>query len=159
MNIKYILPLLFISCNSLAYNEPPPYTDMVGKRLSSVECMAINAYQESRSESDIANISVMSVVLNRVNDKRYPDTICGVVFQDKQFSWTLDNKSDAVKNVKQYKRLYELSEYVLMNKEFVIKFSQGVTHYHTTSISPYWIKDKNMKLIGQSGEHVFYKWR
>lgn len=35
-------------------------------------------------------ISVGSVVLNRVNDERFPDTIADVIFQEGQYSCTLD---------------------------------------------------------------------
>ena len=44
-------------------------------------CMAMNVYHEARSEPIVGQIAVAQVVINRVNDKRFPDTICGVVKQ------------------------------------------------------------------------------
>lgn len=55
-----------------SYYEVPQYKDLAKARLSSIECLAVNAYHESRSESDLANIAIFSVVMNRVSDKRYP---------------------------------------------------------------------------------------
>jgi spore germination cell wall hydrolase CwlJ-like protein len=139
--------------------SPPPYSDMEGKRLSTLNCLIVNNYWESRGESDIANMMVMSVVYNRVLDKRFPDTICGVVFQSKQFSWLSDGKSDKVKDVKQYKRLYKLAEEFLLNRELFVKLSEGITHYHTTAISPYWSRSDKMQYVMTVDNHKFYKWR
>ena len=58
-----------------------------------IYCAAQNIYFESRGEPDIGQVAVALVVLNRVNDRRWPSTICDVVWQDKQFSWTHRSKS------------------------------------------------------------------
>jgi spore germination cell wall hydrolase CwlJ-like protein len=137
---------------------PPPYADMQGKRLSSVECLAANSYHEGRSESDIANIMIMATVINRVNDKRFPDDICDVVFQNKAFSWTSDGKSDKIKNLTQYRRLYKLAETFLINRRSFLKLSQKVNHYHTTKVKPYWSTDENMKYVTTIDNHRFYSW-
>ena len=43
-------------------------------------CMALNIYHEARSENMAGKFAVADVVLNRVNDRRYPDTVCGVIY-------------------------------------------------------------------------------
>ena len=131
---------------------------MQGKRLSTIECATVNLYHESRSESDISNTMILFVMLNRVDDKRYPNTLCEVVFQRKQFSWTHDGKSDKINDINQYKRLYKLSERVIMNKELIQSLSEGVTHYHTKAINPYWSKSRDMEYVTTLDNHVFYKW-
>ena len=50
--------------------------------------MALNIYHEARGEVTEGQIAVAQVTVNRAKDKRWPDTICGVVYQSKQFSWT-----------------------------------------------------------------------
>lgn len=156
---KFILPFLLFSSLSQADDFViPNHKDLSKVRLSSVECLAVNLYHESRSESDIANLNVLSVVLNRVKDKRYPNDICKVIFQRKQYSWTGDGLSDEIKDTGQYRRLYKITEEFLMNREFMLKHSEGVTHYHTNNIRPYWTKDKRMKFIGVVDNHTFYKW-
>ena len=44
-------------------------------------CMATNIYHEAKHEPLVGRIAVAQVVMNRVEDKRYPDTVCEVVKQ------------------------------------------------------------------------------
>ena len=46
-----------------------------------VICLALNVYYEARSQSTVEQIAVAQVVINRVNDSRYPNSICEVVKQ------------------------------------------------------------------------------
>ena len=70
-------------------------------------CMAFNIYHEANNQSMLGQIAVGQVVMNRVEDSRFPDTVCEVVKQavtykgtDKpvlhkcQFSWYCDGKKD-----------------------------------------------------------------
>lgn len=163
-SVKLLTFLIGIySANVAASNEeyrgfnPPPIDLIEAARLSSVQCATLNLYRESRSESSIANLMVMSVLLNRIDDRRFPNEACEVVFQHKQFSWTIDLIYKEVKNVEQWQRLYKIAEYAFMNKELVQEMSQGATHYHATSITPYWV-DGNMKRVARVDKHIFYRW-
>ena len=53
-----------------------------------VGCLALNIYHEARDESHDGQVAVAAVTLNRMQSASYPDTICGVVWQPHQFSWT-----------------------------------------------------------------------
>jgi len=66
-------------------------------RATEVHCLTRNIYEEARGESVEAQIYVGLITRARVNDPRWPDTYCGVVFEKKQFSWTI-------------KKLYELDQ-------------------------------------------------
>jgi len=153
--------LLATSLNVFAERviSPPPYKDMQGKRLSSVECLTINSYMEGRGESDMANIMIMSTVLNRVNDRRWPSSICSVVFQRNQYSWTGDKLSDKVHDSVQYIRLYRLAEHFLINKDTFLKLSGSVNHYHSTKVHPYWVGSERMEYVGSLDGHRFYYWK
>ena len=71
-----------------------------------IRCLAENIYWEARNQSKEGRLAVAQVTLNRVEDPRFPNTICGVVKQTKyypsgridlhscQFSWYCDGKSD-----------------------------------------------------------------
>ena len=48
------------------------------QNLDEVYCMAQNVYFEARHESMIGKIAVAHVVMNRIEDKRWPNTVCGV---------------------------------------------------------------------------------
>ena len=43
-----------------------------------VDCLAQAIYFESRGEPLDGQIAVAEVVLNRVDDRRFPNTVCGV---------------------------------------------------------------------------------
>lgn len=66
-------------------------------------CLALNMYWEVRMLDAEGMLGVSHVVLNRIEDSRYPDTACGVIRHFKQekltlnacqFSWYCDGKSD-----------------------------------------------------------------
>ena len=44
----------------------------------SSECLALNMYHEARGQGIAGELAVTAVVLNRVNDKRYPNTMIHV---------------------------------------------------------------------------------
>ena len=69
-----------------------------------IHCGAQNVYFESQGEPGLGMVAVSQVVINRVKDKRWPDTICEVVWQNKQFSWTHDGKSDRIPLASTYQR-------------------------------------------------------
>src|SRR5690554_1426460 len=68
---------------------------------TSQECLALNLFFEVRDEPMGSWLAVAFVTINRVIDPRFPDTICEVVWEPKQFSWTHDGKSD-VPDVSKY---------------------------------------------------------
>ena len=44
-------------------------------------CLALNVYHEARDQPVYGMQAVAEVVLNRVHDRRFPDTVCEVVKQ------------------------------------------------------------------------------
>jgi N-acetylmuramoyl-L-alanine amidase len=52
-----------------------------------VSCLAKNIYHEARGEPIQGQIAVAAVTMNRVASAKFPDSVCGVVYQPKQFSW------------------------------------------------------------------------
>ena len=48
---------------------------------SSAECLAKNMYYEARNQGTAGWLAVTAVVLNRVNDRRFPNTVCEVITQ------------------------------------------------------------------------------
>jgi len=51
-------------------------------------CLAQNVYHEARGESWHGKMAVALVTLNRTEHWRFPKTICKVVYQPGQFTWT-----------------------------------------------------------------------
>src|SRR5215475_10421449 len=65
-------------------------------RAKSEKCLAEAVYFEARGEAVRGQIAVAQVILNRAFSGKYPDTVCGVVYQNKhrynacQFSFACD---------------------------------------------------------------------
>ena len=53
--------------------------EKVSEYNPSVKCLALNMYHEARSQGTAGVFAVSAVVLNRVNDSRFPDSVCEVV--------------------------------------------------------------------------------
>lgn len=129
-------------------------------------CMALNVYHEARNQSLVGQIAVAQVTVNRVNDSRYPDTVCGVVKQGItyssgdpvknkcQFSWYCDGKSDKPKDEDSYYTALHIAKRMLEGN--LIDFTEGATHYHATYLRPDWAETKTY--ITQIDDHIFYRW-
>ena len=120
-----------------------------------IKCLADNIYFEARNESTKGQLAVALVTNNRVNSKIYPDTICDVVWEYRQFSWTLDGKSDKPKNKKAYNRAELLAIIVLTGT--MDDFTKGATHYHANYIEPYWAP--KLALLMVIDNHTFYRFK
>lgn len=120
--------------------------------MTPLMCLAVAVYFEARGEPIDGQKAIAEVVINRVNDDRYPNTICDVVFQDKQFSFTHDGKPDKLPKIptKASKRAK------LVAKEVLNGDALGITstHYHAKYVTPYW--RKYFSFDGVIGNHIFY---
>ncbi len=114
-----------------------------------VQCLAKNIYFEARGESVRGMKAVAQVTINRVNDYRWPDTICQVVYQRGQFSWTV--KKNKITDQKLYKLAEDLA-YEVLNKPLE-NFPH--THFHATHVNPGWKYANKVKI----GNHIFYEKR
>lgn len=94
--------------------------------------------------------AVAQVVINRVEDPRYPDTVCEVVWEDKAFSFTHDGKSEVMRRAESRREAYSVAKATLDGHGLGITS----THYHTVSVDPYW--NEHYELDGVIGSHIFY---
>jgi len=148
-----------------------------GRELASLqaterECLALNIYHESRSDNFAGRVAVADVVINRVNSKHFPDTICGVVHQAKtrvnwkgnvvpvrsmcHFSWYCDGMSDEPIEDDAWDDAQIIAE--MVQRDGFRGISEGATHYHATYVSPNWTSDRGMVPVGRIGLHKFYRW-
>lgn len=130
-------------------------------RFSTVElhCLAEAIYYEARGESFDGQAAVAEVVVNRVNHRVYPDTICGVVYEGServtgcQFSFTCDGSMDRAPRGRSWRRSQLVAEHVALG--FAPPRTRRATHYHTTAVDPYW--NNSLVQTGQIGTHIFYR--
>ena len=154
----------------------PAHADGVDTfREQEAVCLAKNMYYEARNQGLAGQLAVSLVVMNRVKDKRYPNTICEVVYQGPiskwwlkekgkivpirnrcQFSWYCDGKSDDPKNKKKYKFFLDLSRDLVYGNMKVVDITEGATHYHADYVYPDWRKTKTKTI--EVADHIFYRW-
>jgi hypothetical protein len=115
-------------------------------------CLGLNIYWEARDQNVAGQLAVAQVTMNRVNDPRYPDDVCEVVYDHKQFSWYWDGKSDTPKEKKAWERAMMVASAALHGSGHAEL--QGVTHYHAVYSQPYWMN--YMTMVAMIGDHVFY---
>lgn len=132
------------------------YDILAVKDLSGDECMIYNAYHESRSEADIANLLVMASVINRVKSSRWGDNPCEVILQKSQYSWVRDNKSDYPTEKGQIYRMQTLLDFFWKNLDTILVMSEGADMYHHKDIKPEWDWSQ-LVYIGQFDNHLYYK--
>ena len=136
-------------------------------------CLALNTYHEAKNQSTVGQIATAQVVMNRVEDNRFPNTVCEVVKQGPtrpswedpnkeypikhrcQFSWYCDGKSDVPKNEKAWRKAQDVAFLVLYDK-IKLDVTEGATHYHATYVKPAWAKTK--KRTTQIEKRIFYRW-
>lgn len=132
-------------------------------------CLAQAIYHEARGEPEIGQWAVANIILNRVASKRYPSTVCGVVFQNAergkyrcQFTFACDGRSDMGGNGNRIVRESWVRSNVLALAAFK-NFQEGTRpdalpgtalYYHTKAVAPSW--SRTFKAVAEIGSHIFY---
>ena len=121
---------------------------------SELYCMAQNVYFEARNQSRAGMVAVARVVMNRVKNPGWPDSVCEVVRQRMQFSWYWDGVHDQPnKKSKAWKMAVEVATEVMYGN--VVKDNlDDAFHYHADYVNPRWAKKKVM--IAKIDDHIFY---
>ncbi len=122
-------------------------------------CLAEALYFEARGETVRGMFGVAEVILNRVDDPRYPDTVCKVVNQGTgerfrcQFTYTCDGRPENIDDKRAYERVGKVAKLMLDGK--ARRLTKGATHYHTKSVKPRW--SRVFPRTTTIGYHHFYR--
>ena len=145
-----------------------------------LECMTLNIYREANNQSVAGMIAVARVVMNRVQNRRYPGSPCEVIYEGPireswktkknpdlkkedriynpvrhkcQFSWYCDGKSDKANEELAWARSLIIADNVLRGK--IPDVTKGSTHYHAVYVKPYW--SASLRKTVAYGSHRFYE--
>ena len=139
------------------------------QEVGQAKCLADNMYFEARNQGTAGIIAVSNVVLNRVANEMYPNTVCEVVRQGPhreswrkdgtfhpvrhrcQFSWYCDGFRDNIKEPTVYSKIITVASKLMGG---VYDFTDGATHYHATYVSPEWT---NLEVVFTIDDHIFYR--
>lgn len=117
-------------------------------------CLSMNIYWESRDQSIAGQVVVAQVTLNRVANPDYPDNVCGVVHELKQFSWQWDGKSDVPQEAHAWATAQMVAKGVLAGSGHADLWDVNITHYHAAYVQPYWAG--SMQLVAHIDDHLVY---
>lgn len=130
-------------------------------RRRAIRCLTQAIYYEAGLEPTNGQEAVAQVVLNRVRDPNYPNTVCGVVFQGAeritgcQFSFTCDGALAMGPAKWAWDRARAVAERALSG--YVATRVGTATHYHADYVHPWWAP--TVAKIDQIGAHIFYRWK
>ena len=145
------------------------------------KCLAENIYFEARGQGQAGWLAVAQVTLNRVEDRRFPNTVCEVVKQGLtyasgdpirnkcQFSWYCDGKKDIIwankeksgltieGNARAWREAVRISIYVHGHGGFRVNDNtKGAVYYYAHNlVYPTWADHKDLTVI--IGNHTFMK--
>lgn len=129
-------------------------------RAKSEKCLAEAVYFESRGEAVRGQMAVAQVVMNRVFSGKYPDTVCGAVYQNKhrhlacQFTFACDNNPDVIREPEMWERAKKIAKAMLDGQIWLPEVGKS-THYHAYWVRPSWVAE--MKKMYKTGVHTFYR--
>lgn len=119
-----------------------------------LQCLAENAYFEAGNQTDKGMIAVTNVVMNRVEDGRFPKTPCAVIKQRYrgtcQFSWVCEGKK-RIRDAEIFRRARAAAERVYLEQTHDVTY--GALFYHANYVNPQW----KLKRVTTIGTHIFYR--
>jgi len=159
MNKLIITAMMLVASSGIYAKE---FTD-------STLCLAQNIYFEAANQPLAGRMAVAQVVMNRVADKKFPNSVCGVVYQARmftnwkgnelpirhkcQFSWYCDGKPDRTVDSKTWTNAINLAAHVILDNPKDI--TEGALYYHADWVHPYWADQ--LERVLQIKNHIFYK--
>ena len=130
-------------------------------RRRALRCLTQGVYYEAALEPTAGQEAVAQVILNRVRDPNYANTVCGVVFEGAarttgcQFSFTCDGALGQAPVGWAWERAKRVAERALAGE---VSAAVGTaTHYHADYVHPWWSPTLNK--LTQIGAHIFYRWK
>lgn len=146
-------------------SEPEVEAVEAEKPTDELFCLTEAIYFEARGENERGQFAVGRVILNRVESRSYPDSICEVVYQNAerlnacQFSFVCDGDSNPVTEPVKWKEALSRAQALIAcedrcHHDDPHRTLWASTHYHADYVNPDWAA----KLVrtAQVGQHIFY---
>jgi len=120
------------------------------------QCLADAMYYEARGEGERGQRAVAEVVIARTKQSYRPHTVCGVVFEPYQFSFTFDGSMKRKLDNEAWADSMDLAESIMSgNPRKTRSITNGATYFARYDVKAPWIV--NMNVTVQIGDHVFYR--
>jgi len=119
-----------------------------------MRCLAGTVYFESRGEPLAGQLAVAQVVINRAEDRRWPASYCGVVYQRSQFSFVRGGRMPNINTSSaawtRAKAVARIAHDGLWESE-----AADAVYFHANYVQPRWSRAKTR--LAQIDTHVFYR--
>jgi len=148
---------------------PRMVTEATAADKRNIDCLARNIYWEASNEPIKGKAAVAQVTVNRTQDDRFPQDICGVVYDRAkvkthrrvkticQFSWTcMRVKGRDPHNADLWAESLEVAQKFVLDGQRLEELNEAL-FYHATYVKPRWAKQ--MIRIEKIGNHIFYRER
>jgi spore germination cell wall hydrolase CwlJ-like protein len=122
-------------------------------------CLSEALYFEARGETVRGMFAVGEVILNRVDNDSYPDTLCNVINQGTgrkyacQFTYTCDGRPETIGDPRAWERVGKVAAILMEGAPRAL--TGGATHYHTKAVNPSWAQ--RFPRTASIGSHYFYR--
>jgi Cell Wall Hydrolase len=144
------------------FKSPAERLSLDGKpRAKAEKCLADAVYFEARGEPIRGQMAVAQVVMNRVFSGRYPNNVCGVVYQNAnrhlacQFTFACEGKNlSRIDEPEMWAQAKRIAKDTLDGKIWLAEVGHA-THYHAYWVHPSWVHE--MARVYKLGVHTFYR--
>lgn len=141
------------AAKSLPSPEPTPArraAAATGVSASELECLAKVVLYEAGAEPRAGQLAVAQVVMNRVRSPRFPNSICGVIYQRGQFSAI---RSYSPPRGARWNRAMALAREVVSGEAAPVV--GRALYFHASRVRPAFARTQTR--VAQIGGHVFYR--
>ncbi len=123
-----------------------------GSLSKEMQCLAGTVYFESKGETLAGQLAVARVVMARAASSRFPNSLCGVVYQRKQFSFIRGGKMPRIdKGHRHWRNAVAISK-IAMNDGWKSPV-EGALFFHARYVSPGW----RLQRMATIDNHIFYR--
>jgi spore germination cell wall hydrolase CwlJ-like protein len=124
-----------------------------------LNCLAQAIYYEARGESELGQLAVAEVVVNRARSRHFPGKFCDVIYEGSwrsagcQFTFTCDGSLRNKPRGIAWAQARDIASQVIMGVNHPV--THDATHYHTTEVAPVW--SASLVETTRIGAHIFYR--
>ncbi len=119
-----------------------------------MRCLAGAVYFESRGEPLDGQLAVAKVVINRADDRRFPASYCGVVYQRAQFSFV---KNGSMPRIRTGSKAWDRAKAIarIAHDGMWDSDAQDSLYFHAKYVRPSWSRKKQRRT--SINTHIFYR--
>jgi len=122
--------------------------------IAAAACLSLALYHEARGEPLLGQLMVARVIVNRMESRRWPSSMCNVITQDRQFSFYRKDKTPKPRDEIAWAKAQKLAVEIIKDPD-ILPFSTA-NHYHTPNVFPVW--RKGLHMIARIGNHIFWSY-